>query len=127
MGINSSLGSFLEIGLGILYLIGAVFIFTYTRQHGVEFYTGFADGTWFPPAGWLIRKAVIPYSGFFTAILVSFQVLVGIALLSQGPLVGLGLLAGVVFCLYAVFVSNVPGAIVNLAMAVLQFYLASLK
>ena len=46
-------------------------------------------------------------------------------LLSQRPFVGLGLLAGVVFCLYAVFVSNVPGAITNLAMAVLQFWLAS--
>jgi hypothetical protein len=39
--------------------------------------------------------------------------------------VGLGLLAGVAFCMYAAFVSNVPGAIVNLALAVLQFYLAS--
>jgi len=127
MELSATLRNILEIGFGVIYMIGAVFNFTYTRNHGVQFYTSFADGTWFPPAAWLIRKAVIPSPGVFTAILVSFQVLVGIALLSQGPFVGLGLLAGVVFCLYAVFVSNVPGALANLAMAVLQFYLASLR
>ena len=127
MEMSVSVGNMLEIGFGIIYLIGAVFNFTYTRKHGVEFYTGFADGAWFPPGAWLMRKAVIPSPGIFTAILVSFQVLVGIALLSQGPFVELALLAGVVFCLYAVFVCNVPGAIANLAMAVLQFYLASAR
>jgi hypothetical protein len=127
MEISASLKNFLEIGFGVIYLIGAVFNFTYTRSHGTEFYTGFADGAWFPPAAWLIRTAVIPNPAVFTAILVSFQVLVGIALLSQGPFVGLALLAGVVFCLYAVFVCNVSGAIANLAMAVLQYYLASLR
>lgn len=127
MEINTSLGTYLEIGFGILYLIGAVFNFTYTRQHGVEFYTGFADGAWFPPGAWLIRKLVLPNPGVFTAILVSFQALLAFALLSQGPFVGLGLLGGVVFCLYAAFFCNIPGAIANLALAVLQFYLASAR
>jgi hypothetical protein len=40
---------------------------------------------------------------------------------------GFGLLVGVVFSLYAVFVSNVRGAVVNIGLAVMQFYLASLR
>lgn len=124
---SASLRNILEIGFGVIYMIGAGFNFAYTFRHGEKFYTGFAEGTWFAPAGWFIQKFVIPNPKIFTVTLILFQLFVGIALLSQGPFVGLGLLAGVVFCLYAVFVSNVPGAIANLAMAVLQFYLASLR
>jgi hypothetical protein len=61
----------------------------------------------------------------FTIMLILYQLFVAVALLSQGPQVHLGLLAGTAFCMYAVFVSNVPGAIANLVLAVLQFYLAS--
>jgi len=125
--LSASLRNILEIGFGVIYMIGAGFNFAYTFRHGEKFYTGFAEGTWFAPAGWFIQKFVIPNPKIFTVTLILFQLFVGIALLSQGPFVGLGLLAGVVFCLYAVFVSNVPGAIANLAMAVLQFYLASLR
>jgi len=125
--LSASLRNILEIGFGIIYMIGAGFNFAYTFRHGEKFYKGFAEGTWFAPAGWFIQKFVVPNPKIFTVTLILFQLFVGIALLSQGPFVGLGLLAGVVFCLYAVFVSNVPGAIANLAMAVLQFYLASLR
>jgi hypothetical protein len=127
MEISASLRNIIEIAFGIMYMIGAGFNFSYTLKHGEEFYTGFADNTWFPPAAWLIRKVVIPNPRIFTDILIAFQLLVGIALLSQGPFVGPGLLAGTTFCLYAVFVSNVPGAIANLVLALLQYYLASTR
>jgi hypothetical protein len=51
--------------------------------------------------------------------------MVAVALLSRGPYVGLGLLAGVVFNLYAVFVSDIRGAVLNIGLALVQFYLAS--
>ena len=124
---SASLRNILEIGFGIIYMIGAGFNFSYTLKHGEQFYQGFADGAWFAPARWFIQTFVVPNPKNFTVILVLFQLLVGVSLLSQGPLVGLGLLAGTVFCMYAVFVSNVPGAIANLALAVLQFYLASVR
>lgn len=127
MEIGASLRNIIEIGFGIIYMIGAGFNFSYTRKHEEEFFGGFARNTWFPPAGWFIQKFVIPNPRIFTVTLVLFQLFVGIALLSRGPYVGLGLLAGTAFCMYAVFVSNVPGAIANLVMAVIQFYLASTR
>ena len=120
-----SIKNILEISIGAFYLIGAAFNFFYTRQHGEKFYAGFAKGTWFTPASWFIQRFVLPRPGMFTVTLILFQLFVGIALVSQGPYVSLGLLAGTAFCMYAVFVSNVPGAIANLALAVLQFWLAS--
>lgn len=124
---SASMRDILEIGFGIVYMLGAGFNFAYTRKHGEKFYTSFAEGTWFAPAGWFIYKFVIPRPEIFTSTLILFQLFVGIALLSQGPYVGLGLLAGTAFCMYAAFVSNVRGAVANLAMAVLQFYLATMQ
>ena len=124
MNISASLRSILEMGFGILYMIGAGFNLAYTLRHGEEFYGSFARSTWFAPSKWFIEKFVIPNPRMFTLTLILFQLFVAVALLSQGPYVGLGLLAGTAFCLYAVFVSNVPGAIANLVMAVLQFWLA---
>ena len=122
---NASVQSILVNGLGVIYMLGAGFNFAYTRRHQEQFYAGFADRTWFAPASWFIYRFVLPRPGIFTEMLILFQLFVGIALLTQGPYVDLGLLAGTAFCMYAVFVSNVPGAIANLVMAVLQFYLAT--
>jgi hypothetical protein len=125
MEISAALRNALEVGLGVLYMIGAGFNLAYTRNHGEEFYTSFADKTWFAPSKWFIRKFVVPYPNMFTTTLILFQLLVALALLGQGPYVTFGLLAGTVFCMYAVFVTNVPGAIVNLGLALIQFYLAT--
>jgi len=127
MEMSVSLRSIFEIGFGILYMIGAGFNFAYTWKHGEEFYGSFAKGTWFAPATWFIEKFVIPNPKVFTTTLILFQLFVAVALLSQGEFVRLGLLAGTVFCMYAVFGSNLSGAIANLVMAVLQFYLASAR
>ena len=127
MQISQSLRYTLEIAFGVIYMIGAGFNFAYTLKHGETFYSSFANSTWFAPASWFIQRFVLPNPRIFTVTLILFQVFVGMALLSQGAYAGLGLLAGTVFCMYAVFVSNVPGAIANLALAVLQFYLASVR
>jgi len=127
MVISTTLRNILEIGFGLLYLIGAVFSAVYTFRHGKEFFGSFAEGAWFAPAKWFITKYVIPNPRIFTVTLILFQLLVAIALLSRGPFVSLGLLAGVVFSLYAVFVSNIRGAVVNIGLALIQFYLASLR
>jgi hypothetical protein len=53
-----------------------------------------------------------------------FQLLVAVLILSRGAFVEVGLLVGVAFCFSVVFASNVPGALANLVMAVVQLYLA---
>ena len=66
----------LEIGLGMLYLIGAIFNSLYTFRHGREFYGGFAGEAWLIPARGVIRNAVIPRARVFTILLIVFQVIV---------------------------------------------------
>lgn len=126
MEISATLRNILEIGFGLLYLVGAVFNTAYTYRHGEHFFGSFAKNTWFAPSRWFIDKFVVPNPKIFTVTLILFQLLVALTILSRGPFVGLGLLAGTVFSLYAVFVSDIRGAIVNIGLAVMQFYLASL-
>jgi len=127
MEINTTLQKILELGMGVIYMVGAGFNFAYTMRNGEKFYGSFADRTWFAPSKWFIQNFVIPNPRIFTITLILFQLFVGTALLSQGPYVKLGLLAGTAFCMYAVFVSNVTGAIANLVLALIQFYLATIR
>ena len=125
METNTAVHGILEIGFGLVYLFAAGFNITYTLRYGKKLYLIFAEGTWFTPARWLIPRYVIPHPRMLTVPLILVQLFIGIALLSQGTYVGLGLLAGTAFSMYAVFVSNFPGAILNIALAVLQFYLVT--
>jgi hypothetical protein len=127
MEISRTLRTILEIGFGLLYFVGAIFNTLYTYRHGKEFFGSFAENTWFKPGKWFITKFVLPTPRIFTITLILFQLLVAIAILSRGPFIAAGLLAGVVFSLYAVFVSDVRGAIVNIGLAVLQYYLVSFR
>lgn len=120
---NLLLRNILEIGLGNVYLIGAVFNSLYTFRHGDEFYGSFSRGAWLKPAGQTIRKMIIPNSKIFTGLLVVFQVLVALSMLSRGNFLGLGLLAGATFCFIAALVSNTTGAIANLILAGVQLFL----
>jgi hypothetical protein len=113
-----------EIGFGLLYLVGAIFNVLYTLRHGDEFYGSFAEKAWLAFVRPLIRKVVIPHARFFTGALIVFQLLVAVLILSRGAFVEVGLLVGVAFCFSVVFASNVPGALANLVMAVVQLYLA---
>lgn len=121
---NSLIRNILEIGIGLLFLIGAIFNSLYTMRHGDEFYGSFADNALFAPARALVRKLVIPRDRLFTILLIIFQLIVAFCILSRGELVKPGLIAGAMFCFAAAFVSNTGGAIANLALASGQLYLA---
>lgn len=114
----------IEIALGLLFLVGALFNALYTYRHGEEFFGGFATSAWFRPAGKLIQRLVIPRTKLFTILLIAVQATIAFMILSRGPLVKPGLVAGAAFSLAAAFVSSVPGAIGNLALAVLLALLA---
>ena len=114
----------IEIGFGLLYLIGAVFNFLYTLRHGDQFYGSFAEKAILIPSRQLVRRMVIPRATLFTGLLIAFQLLVALSILSRGTLVEPGLIAGAVFCFGAMLVSNASGAAANLLMALAQMYLA---
>lgn len=118
------LRTIIEIGFGLLYLIGALFNYLYTLRHGEEFYRSFAENALFGPSRELVQSLVIPHSTLFTGLLIVFQLLVAFCIMSRGTLVVPGLIAGAIFSFSVVFVSNIPGAIANLLMAVVQVYLA---
>lgn len=124
MEIGRVIRNILEVGFGIVYLIGAIFNSIYTFRHGEEFYGSFAESAWFVPSRMLVQNIVLPYSKVFTILLIVFQLAVAISILSRGILVKPALIAGAVFSLGAVMVSNVPGAIANLALATVQLHLA---
>ena len=117
----------IEIGFGILYLMGAVFNFLYTLRHGDEFYGSFAEKAILASSRQLVRKMVIPHARFFTGLLIAFQLLVALSILSRGTLAEPGLIAGAVFCFGAILVSNTSGAAANLLMALVQTLLACMR
>jgi hypothetical protein len=124
MEINETMRAIVEVGIGIIYFIGAIFNFLWTRNHGEEFFGSFANGAWFKPARAVIERVVIPNSRLFAYLLATFLLLVSVAILSGGESVVYGLYAGALFCLGGALVSSVPGAIANLVLAAVQFLLA---
>jgi hypothetical protein len=114
----------LEIGIGVLYSLGALFNLLYTRNHGEGFFGSFAEGAIIVPMRGIISRVVIPNSRAFTMLLVGFQILVAVSIFSRGPLAVIGLYAGTAFCVLAAVASNLPGAVANLLLAAAQFALA---
>jgi len=123
MEASSLIRNLIEIGFGVLYLIGAFFNTLYTLRHGDEFYGSFAEKALLAPAKYLVQKVVIPRAKLFTILLIIFQLVVAFSILSRGELVKPGLIAGAIFSFAVVFVSNTSGAIANLAMSAVQLYL----
>ena len=124
MEIGNTLRNIIEIGFGLVYLMGAIFNSVYTLRHGEKFYGSFAENAWFVPSRSLVRNDVVPNSKPLTGLLIIFQLSVALSIVSRGSLVQPGLIAGAVFSLAAVMVSNVPGALANLTMAIVQLFLA---
>jgi len=124
MELISILRNIVEIGFGLLFLVGAIFNVSYTLRHGEEFYGSFATSAWFGPSQKLVRSVVIPHARLFTALLIALQASIALMILSRGNLVQVGLITGAAFCLAVVPVSNIPGAIANFALAAIQAFLA---
>jgi hypothetical protein len=82
MGLLTNLKNIVEIGLGLLFLVGAIFNASYTPRHGVEFYGSFAASAWFRPSQKLVRTLVIPHAKLFTVLLVALQVSIAVMILS---------------------------------------------
>lgn len=123
----SNLRTVTEIGIGLLYAVGAVFHIVYTRSHREEFFGSFAAGAWCSPARWSVNNAVIPNAGFFTVVLILFQGAIAVMILTRGSLVAPALIAGAVFSSIAALASSPGGTIGNLALAAIQVALAAYR
>jgi hypothetical protein len=117
----------IEIGFGLLYLIGAIYNCLFTLRHGEEFYGSFADQAMLGYSRQFFRKLVIPRARLFTGLLITFQLLVALSILCRGNLVEPGFIAGSVFCFSAALVSNTSGTVANLLMSLVRIFLAFTK
>ncbi len=120
MEISESTRNLFVIGFGLAYLFGGIANFLYLRKHG---FGNFARGAWLPFSRRFIQSVVIPHSRFFIILLFIFQELVAIAILSRGPFVIYGLIAGAIFSLWAVFVDRPVMSITYFVLGVVQIYL----
>ena len=116
-----------EIGLGVLFGIGAVFNAVYTLRHADEFYGSFVDGAWFGPGRWIVERVVRPNAVAFTVVLIVFQVAVATLILSRGDLVTAALLAGAVFSVLAALASSPGGTVGNLVLAAILLGLGAAR
>ena len=119
-----TLGSVAEIAVGVLYAVGALFNFIYTRSHAQEFYGSFATGAWFGPGRRLVSRVVLPNATVFTTVLIVFQVVAAVTILTRGDLVTAALVAGAVFAVLVALASSPSGTVGNLVLAAIQIILA---
>ncbi len=120
MEISESAQNLFEIGFGLAFLFGGIGNFFYHWKHG---HGRFASGAWLALSRRFLKSVVLPRTKFFTILLFVFQELVGIAILSRGPLAVYGLLAGAIFSLWAVFIDTPAMAITYFLLAMAQFFL----
>lgn len=113
-----------EISIGVLFAVGAVFNTVYTLSHGDEFYGSFAEGAWLAPARWTVEKVVIPNATMFTVVLIVVQLAIAVTILTRGDLVVAALLVGAGFALVAGLASSPGGTVGNLALTAIQLTVA---
>ena len=120
-----SIGSIAEIGVGVLFVVGATFNTVYTLRHHRQFYGEFADKAWLGPARSLINRVIVPNGAAFTVAVIVFQIAVAVAIFSRGSAVGPALIIGGCFAALVAAFSSPGGAVGNLALALVQFALAA--
>jgi hypothetical protein len=113
-----------EIAIGVLYAIGAVFNLVYTLRNSDQFYGSFADGAWLPPARRFINEIVLANGTVFTVLLILFQAVSAVLILSRGDYVAAALMIGTIFSVLAALASSPAGTVGNLILAAIQMTLA---
>ena len=121
------MSSVFEILIGALYLVGAAFNSVYTLRHGEEFYTGFVEGAWLRPARRLTESIVVPSATPFTVVLIMFQLVVGVSILTRDGAVVPALVAGGIFAAVVAAFSSPWGTVGNLGLAAVQLLLAGAR
>ena len=117
----------LRIIFGLFYLAAAVFNFTYTLRHPQQlrlFYDSFAENALIPFYKDFILSVVVPNSDLIILMVVVFEIVVGILILSKRIFVKVGLSLGILWTLFFVPILAVgPPMLTNLILASLQVFL----
>lgn len=117
----------LEILVGALYLVGAGFNTIYTLRNGETFYTDFVSKSWLRPARRFTESVVVPNSVRFTILLITFQAVLGLAILTRSDAVTPALFVGGAFAAFIALFSSPRGVIGNLTLAAVQLALAAAR
>ena len=119
--------SITEIVIGVLYAIGAVNQAVFTLRESEEFYQAMADNAWLPSAEALVESVLVPNSVVVTVLVIGFEALAAIAILSRTIAVGPALVAGGVFSIIGAITGNPVETIGFGILAVIHFRLASAR
>jgi hypothetical protein len=114
-----------ELVIGVLYALGTIHQGLFVLRSSEDFYLTMADRAWIEPAKEFIRSFLVPNSLIITVLVVVFQGLLAIAILSRGPLVAPALVAGGIFSLVGAFTGNPAETIGYVGLAGIHFWLAA--
>jgi hypothetical protein len=114
-----------ELVIGVLYALGTIHQGLFVLRSSEDFYLTMADRAWIEPAEEYIRSFLVPNSLIITVLVVVFQGLLAIAILSRGPLVAPALVAGGIFSLVGAFTGNPAETIGYVGLAGIHFWLAA--
>jgi len=88
-----------RIVFGILYLGGAIANTTLTVLNGPEFYHSFADWALIPFYREAWAAVVIPNMTLFIALLIAFEISLGLLFIIKRRFMKIALVLGIIFCL----------------------------
>ena len=114
-----------EIAIGILYALGAGFQGFGTLQNSAAYFREMADNAWLPPAASFIETFLVPNSVAITVLVVCFEGLAAIAILSRRRAVLPALIAGGIFSIVGALTGDPAETIGYAALAALHFKLAA--
>lgn len=109
-------------GVGLFYVLSALFNATYTvpRADDAGTFDGYADGAWFGFLAEFMRDVFIPNAVIFITLVIVFEVVVGLLILSQERLVDLGVLASLAWVVAILPFLAWPYLLVNVALVAIQ-------
>ncbi len=103
---------------GLVMVAGAV-ANTFMTLTQPEIYASFADMSLIPLYRNLWYSLVVPYLEFWLALVIVFELTVGILILSKGPAVKVGLVGAILFFLFLVPFWWQGGSLLNIVFAVI--------
>lgn len=114
-----------EIVIGVLYALGTIYQGLFVLRSSEDFYLTMADRAWIELAKGFIQSLLVPNSLIVTILVVVFQGLLAVAILSRGPFVAPALIAGGVFSLVGAFTGSPAETIGFVGLAGMHFWLAA--
>lgn len=105
--------------IGVAYLAAAIFNTIYTLPRSDEL-DGYADGAWFPFLETFMRDVFMPNGDLFIILVIAFEVVVGILILSRSIYVDVGVSASVVWVLAVLPFLAWPYLLTNIVLALMQ-------